>query len=43
MSVAMSIAGKNQQPQRNVSQINAIFFVIYNLLGGVVILTLFVR
>lgn len=42
MSVAMSITGKNQQPQRNVSQINAIFFVIYNLLGGVVILTLFV-
>ncbi|KAG0695689.1 Ion transport protein-domain-containing protein [Suillus ampliporus] len=42
MSVAMSITGKNQQPQINNSQINAIFFVIYNLLGGVVILTLFV-
>lgn len=42
MSIAMSITGKNQQPQTNVSQINAIFFVIYNLLGGVVILTLFV-
>ncbi|EGN97267.1 hypothetical protein SERLA73DRAFT_110442 [Serpula lacrymans var. lacrymans S7.3] len=42
MSVAMSITGKGQQPQTNVSQVNAIFFVIYNLLGGVVILTLFV-
>jgi hypothetical protein len=43
MSVAMSITGKDQQPQTGNSQINAIFFVIYNLLGGVVILTLFVR
>ncbi|KAG2356552.1 Ion transport protein-domain-containing protein, partial [Suillus spraguei] len=42
MSVAMNITGKNQQPQIDASQINAIFFVIYNLLGGVVILTLFV-
>ncbi|KAG1748101.1 Ion transport protein-domain-containing protein [Suillus lakei] len=42
MSVAMNITGKDRQPQHNVSQINAIFFVIYNLLGGVVILTLFV-
>jgi len=43
MSIAMSITGKGQQPQMNASQANAIFFVIYNLLGGVVILTLFVR
>lgn len=43
MSVAVSITGKNQQPQQNVSQANAIFFLIYNLLGGVVILTLFIR
>ncbi|KAH7925746.1 hypothetical protein BV22DRAFT_1128786 [Leucogyrophana mollusca] len=42
MSVAMSITGEGQQPQTNVSQVNAIFFVIYNLLGGVVILTLFI-
>ncbi|KAF8548118.1 hypothetical protein OG21DRAFT_1489654 [Imleria badia] len=42
MSVAMSITGRGQQPQINASQANAIFFVIYNLLGGVVILTLFV-
>ncbi|KAI9570096.1 Ion transport protein-domain-containing protein [Boletus coccyginus] len=42
MSIAMSITGKGQQPQTNASQANAIFFVIYNLLGGVVILTLFV-
>ncbi|KAH7908813.1 Ion transport protein-domain-containing protein [Hygrophoropsis aurantiaca] len=43
MSVAMGITGVNQQPQTNASQVNAIFFVIYNLLGGVVILTLFIR
>lgn len=43
MGVAMSITGKDQQPQLNNSQVYAIFFVIYNLLGGVVILTLFVR
>ncbi|KAI0698022.1 Ion transport protein-domain-containing protein [Cytidiella melzeri] len=42
MSVAVSITGRDQQPQQNVSQANAIFFVIYNLLGGVVILTLFI-
>lgn len=43
MSVAVSITGKGQQPEQNVSQANAIFFLIYNLLGGVVILTLFIR
>ncbi|KAI0247528.1 Ion transport protein-domain-containing protein [Lactifluus subvellereus] len=42
MGVVTSITGRNQQPQTNASQVNAIFFVIYNLLGGVVILTLFV-
>ncbi|KAH9024879.1 Ion transport protein-domain-containing protein, partial [Lactarius pseudohatsudake] len=42
MGVVTSITGPNQQPQTNASQVNAIFFVIYNLLGGVVILTLFV-
>jgi voltage-dependent calcium channel len=43
MGVVTSITGPNQQPQTNASQVNAIFFVIYNLLGGVVILTVFVR
>lgn len=43
MGVAMSITGHGLQPQTNASQVNAIFFLIYNLLGGVVILTLFVR
>lgn len=43
MSVAVSITGEGLQPQTNASQANAIFFLIYNLLGGVVILTLFVR
>jgi hypothetical protein len=43
MNTVTSITGPNQQPQTNASQVNAIFFVIYNLLGGVVILTVFVR
>ena len=43
MGVVTSITGPNQQPRTNASQVNAIFFVIYNLLGGVVILTVFVR
>jgi hypothetical protein len=43
MGVVTSITGPDLQPQTNASQVNAIFFVIYNLLGGVVILTLFVR
>lgn len=43
MTVATSITGPNLQPQAYASQVNAIFFVVYNLLGGVVILTLFVR
>jgi hypothetical protein len=43
MFAATTITGKDQQLQTNASQVNAIFFLIYNLLGGVVILTLFVR
>jgi voltage-dependent calcium channel len=43
MGVATSITGRDQQPVTNASQVNAIFFLIYNLLGAVVILTLFVR
>ncbi len=42
MDVATSITGANQQPSTNASEYNALFFVIYNLLGGVIILTLFV-
>ncbi|KAJ7872310.1 Ion transport protein-domain-containing protein [Mycena olivaceomarginata] len=42
MGIATSITGNNSQPQTNAAQINAIFFLVYNLLGAVVILTLFV-
>ncbi|RDB21766.1 Calcium-channel protein cch1 [Hypsizygus marmoreus] len=42
MVVANSITGKGLQPETNNSQFNAIFFVIYNIMGAVVILTLFV-
>lgn len=42
LKAALDITGVNQQPGVNISQVNAIFFVLYNLLGAVVILTLFV-
>jgi len=42
MSAAMAIAGKDRQPQQDNRQINALFFVIYNLVGAVFVLTLFV-
>lgn len=40
---ALGLTGIDEQPGQNVSQVNAIFFVVYNLMGAVVILTLFVR
>ena len=43
LGVAASITGTNLQPQSGFSPVNAIFFVIFNLLGGVVLLTIFVR
>jgi voltage-dependent calcium channel len=43
MQAAIDITSRDVQPQLNASQWNAVFFLIYNLLGGVVILTLFVR
>lgn len=39
---AMSANGRGKQPQDNVSQGNAIFFIVFNLLGAVFVLTLFV-
>ncbi|KAI0739665.1 Ion transport protein-domain-containing protein [Daedaleopsis nitida] len=42
LGVATSVTGKGQQPQTNASVGNSIFFLIYNLMGGVVIFTLFV-
>ncbi|KAF3910270.1 hypothetical protein ABW21_db0205254 [Orbilia brochopaga] len=39
---AMSITGLNMQPVQGVSQYNAIFFLAFNLLGAVFVLTLFV-
>jgi hypothetical protein len=42
LKAALGITGPNEQPRINASQLNAIFFVLYNLLGAVVILTLFV-
>lgn len=42
MATAMSVVGFNQQLQTDSRQINALFFVIYNLIGAVFVLTLFV-
>lgn len=43
MKSAMDIVGIDQQPQTNTSQGNAVFFIIFNLFGGVIILTVFLR
>ncbi|CAE6501684.1 unnamed protein product [Rhizoctonia solani] len=40
--VALGLRGKDEQPGHNVAQVNSIFFLVYNLMGAVVILTLFV-
>ena len=42
MSAAISINGKGLQPSPNSSQGNAVFFIVFNLLGSVFVLTLFV-
>jgi hypothetical protein len=41
MSTAMNIVGINQQPSVNNEQWNSLFFVIFNLMGAVIILTIF--
>lgn len=43
MAAAMSIVGIDQQPDDLESQWNSIFFLVFHLLGGCVILALFVR
>jgi hypothetical protein len=43
MNAAMGIVGVDTQPQQNYSQWNSVFFIIFNLFGAVIILTLFVR
>ncbi|WVR06351.1 hypothetical protein IAU60_003382 [Kwoniella sp. DSM 27419] len=42
MASVMNIRGRVQQPENLASQWNAIYMVIFNLFGGVIILTLFV-
>ncbi|KAF8321114.1 hypothetical protein DL93DRAFT_1599778 [Clavulina sp. PMI_390] len=42
LGAAMAITSIDQQPNQDATQANAIFFLAYNLLGAVVILTLFV-
>jgi hypothetical protein len=43
MKSAMSIMGPGLQPAENAAQWNSIYFIVFNLFGGVIILTLFVR
>ena len=43
MSAAMAIVGIDRQPEDLDSQWNSIFFLVFHLLGGCVILALFVR
>lgn len=42
MTQAMSITGPDMQPKADAAQYNAIFFLVYNLIGAVSVLTLFV-
>lgn len=42
MTTAMSVAGKDQQLRNDNRQVNALFFLIYNLVGSTTVLTLFV-
>lgn len=37
----MSITGKDQQPNQDANQINAVYSLVYNLFGATVVLTLF--
>ncbi|GAA5899990.1 hypothetical protein JCM8208_005559 [Rhodotorula glutinis] len=39
---AMNIVGPDQQPEDNASQFSGLFFVLYNLVGATLILTVFV-
>ena len=43
MQSTMAIVGLGTQPQPNAAPWNSIFFLLFNLLGAVVILTLFLR
>lgn len=42
MTSAMAITGKGDQPVQDSSAVNAVFFIIFNLLGAVFVLTLFI-
>ncbi|RMZ78366.1 hypothetical protein DV738_g3928, partial [Chaetothyriales sp. CBS 135597] len=42
MTSAVSITGRGLQPQNYASQGNAVYFIIFNLLGSVFVLTLFI-
>lgn len=42
MTSAMAITGSSSQPRQDASAINALFFIIFNLLGAVFVLTLFI-
>jgi hypothetical protein len=43
LASAVGITGKDRQPSTNAMQANSLFFLFFNLLGAVVILTVFVR
>lgn len=42
MTSAMAITGKGDQPEQDAAAVNAVFFIIFNLLGAVFVLTLFI-
>jgi hypothetical protein len=43
MATTMAVTGRDLQPEPLNSQWNSIFFLVFHLLGGCVVLALFVR
>ncbi|KAI8139587.1 Ion transport protein-domain-containing protein [Fennellomyces sp. T-0311] len=41
LEVSMSIVGKDQSPQQDASQLTGIFFMVYNLVGSILVISLF--
>ncbi|KAG2223817.1 hypothetical protein INT45_001951 [Circinella minor] len=41
LEVSMSIVGKDESPQQDASQLSGIFFMVYNLIGSILVISLF--
>ncbi|KAI9271516.1 Ion transport protein-domain-containing protein [Phascolomyces articulosus] len=41
LEVSMNIVGKDQSPEQDASQLSGIFFMVYNLVGSILVISLF--